>query len=154
MKQIPIDECPAGPELDAAVAKARYSEIELVIDLEHGLIATSETRLCESLESGWIGWESILKGEAESFCLKLLKYSTDITEAWELMELEKMAIIPLKSDRWLAIPYSAIPDDYTAYRIDLADGEIASTAPLAITRAYLKAKGVEFVEVADETNTG
>ena len=82
--------------------------------------------------------------------ISLSSWSTDIASAWELVKLEKMAIIPLKSDRWLAIPYSTIPDDYTAYKIDLIDGEIASTVPLAIVRAFLKAKGVEFVEVPEE----
>lgn len=149
MKRIPVDECPAGRAIDVAVAIAGYDK-NLVVDFEYGLIATSKMRLREALESGWIGWDSILKGEAGSFCLESPKYSTDIVAAWDLMRLESMAIIPLKSDRWLAIPYSAIPDDYTAYKIDLTDGEIASTAPLAIARAYLKARGVEFVEVPEE----
>jgi len=146
MKRIPIDECPAGPEIDAAVAKARYSEIELVIDLEHGLIATSETRLCESLESGWIGWKSTLNGEVESFCLKLLKYSTDITEAWELVDGAGIQHAPsiYRIARW-----------YCNFMVDGEQIESwATTAPLAIIRAFLKAKGIEFVEVPDETNTG
>ena len=153
MKRIPVDECPAGIEIDVAVARVRHSEINLVVDFEHGLIATSQERLAEALREGWIGWD-ISEDKPIRFCIKLSKYSTDIITAWELVELEKIAVIPLKSDRWLAIPYSTIPDDYTAYKIDLMDGEIASTAPLAITRAFLKAKGIKFVEVPDETNTG
>jgi len=132
MKQIPIDECPAGTYLDVAVAKAQYHGEHLVIDFKHRLFSTSDRAIS---------------------CIKLSRYSTDIAPAWELVEeLHDQSIFMCLSDEndlyeWYCGLTNAIDDRTISFEIG------ADTAPLAITRAYLKAKGVEFVEVADETNT-
>ena len=164
MKQIPVDECPAGSWLNVAVAIAQGWKYHKKCDR----CFISPKHVYDDRKYIGDNWDSTqchpyiedTNGNRYSLCpdghsnsldiISLSSWSTDIASAWELVELEKMAVIPLKNDQWLAIPYSAIPDDYTTYKIDLTDGEIASTAPLAITRAYLKARGVEFVEIPEE----
>jgi hypothetical protein len=93
MPQIPVDECPAGPAIDAAVAEA----------------------LGWHEDTGW--WMDKDNEIQEAACIgcnskSTWSPSTDITEAWELWEK-------------------------------------AETAPLAICRAFLKANGVEYVEVPE-----
>ncbi len=110
MKRIPIDECPAGLAIDAAVAEV------------------------------YTGPGIKLRVVLETFCP-----STDIAAAWELVEHwmaeNKENTFDIVSNqepklRWLAF-------------FESDKSMIADTAPLAITRAYLKAKGVEFIEVPD-----
>ena len=125
MKQIPVDECPAGTYLDVAVVKAQYHGEHLVIDFKHRLFSTSDRAIS---------------------CIKLSRYSTDIAAAWELIDRMGTQYAPsiYQIGQW-----------YCNFLVD--GGRIescAETAPLAITRAYLKVEEVEFVEVPDETNTG
>jgi len=98
MKQIPVDECPAGGEMDAAVAKVRQ-------------------------------------------CTEDPKPSIDPNAAWELMKVSGLGKVEI-------ITFGPWSETFLEF------GIIRGPDPLAITRAYLKVKGVEFVEVPDETNTG
>jgi hypothetical protein len=125
MPKIPVAQAPAGPALDAAVAEARTGN---------------------KWEEGW------MQG------VRPYPWSTDIAAAWELVEAEYMAIIPLDNGMWVApldvamTNYWNSPDGELAlsyYELHLGNSIVADTAPLAIARAYLKAKGVEEVEVPD-----
>ena len=110
MKRIPVDECPAGPALDAAVAE-------------------------------------VYKGPGVKLrvALETFQPSTDIAAAWELLESltedeSGISLLPylnrdIEGEWWMGFD--------TRFVIK------ANTAPLAITRAYLKVKDVEWVEVPD-----
>ena len=119
MPKIPIDECPAGPALDATVAEAlgfktRWFEYA---DGSEILLLVGKTA------SGNVDWRSIPA------------YSTNIAAAWELAEKERMRIG--WTEAW-DVPYAACRELICEY---------ADKHPLAICRAFLKANGVEYVEV-------
>ena len=130
MKQIPVDECPAGIYLDVAVTKAQYHGEHLVIDFKHRLFSTSDRAIS---------------------CIKLSRYSTDIAAAWELVE-----ILYRQAEEWISIARDSSGNYWAGVIGSVSDWDwwkyssVAGTVPLAITRAYLKAKGVEFVEVPEE----
>lgn len=127
MKRILVSKCPCGREIDAAVMRVMGWE--------------------RSRDGGW--WKLSSDGKR----LELDKYvspSFNMRYAWFLATELSIAVIPLQSGRWRATAHNAIPDDYTAYTIiDLSNGEVAEIASLAICRAYLRAKGVEYVEVLE-----
>lgn len=148
MTKIPVSEAPASPWLDAAVARAKYGD-DLVVDLEHGLIATSEDRLRESLGSGWIGWDCGPNGEAPSFCMELPKYSMHIGDAWDLKPEQGFVVICRFSDHSECEWHELIDADDPDCEGFLDYDTVAETAPLAITRAYLLARGVTEIEVPE-----
>ena len=130
MKQIPVDECPAGRGIDLAVEEVS------------GRIACDQW-IFELHPQGYI------KNCYHDACYPINyppQYSRNIEAAWGL--IYQMGIRYAPSIYQIAQWYCNF----------LVDGEriesCAITAPLAITRAFLKAKGIKFVEVPDETNTG
>ena len=140
MKQILVDECPVGVEIDAVVA-------EMVGDpgyfSDYVVINGTRKDIETWISKDWTPEEpppGCYAGEMP------YGYSIDIWSAWELIDRMGMQYAPsiYQIARW-----------YCSF---LVDGEriesCATTAPLAITRAFLRAKGIEFVEVPDETNTG
>jgi hypothetical protein len=158
MKRIPIDECPAGPALDAAAGKALgWTEYE-IDGLRFWQAPAQEEQPGEWESTGYFIYptHSDLHFELPAH-LRLYggkgtwRPSKDIAAAWELVEdLYKQAgewISTTRSHKgnYCAGVIGTVSDwDWWEYSSE------ADTAPLAITRAYLKAKGVEFVEVPDD----
>lgn len=123
MKRIPIDECPAGPEIDAAAGR--------VLGWQRASDGFTRTWLSPGgsriPNDDWIP-------------------STDIAAAWEL------AINPPESSNHVAVYLLSVSQNITGdWRARFGEQSMAigDTAPLAITRAYLKAKGIKFVEVEE-----
>ena len=115
MPKIPVDECPAGLAMDAAVAEC-------------------------------LGWkrcpgEKIDHWIPPDFDMPIVRsWSTDIAAAWELAELCKHGRFGVGwSESWV-VPYCVLGDIHI----------YAETVPLAICRAFLKARGGTHVEVPDE----
>lgn len=88
--------------------------------------------------------DSVIAGHVITW---VFPYSTDISEAWKLAKQlaldHEFFITNYKTERtcgWCA--------NYRKYQQEWASVD-ADTAPLAITRAYLKAHGIEFVEVPE-----
>jgi len=126
MKQIPVDECPAGIYLDVAVAKAQYHGEHLVIDFKHRLFSTSDRAIS---------------------CIKLSRYSIDIAAAWILAP---DVLFDYELRCWIkAWQTGNCVWDREGNGEFLVNSE-ADAAPLVITRTYLKAKGIEFVEIPEE----
>lgn len=134
MPKIPVDECPAGPEMDAAVAEA----LDLTLQRRDG-----ETR--------WLYLAGIYASEQDDWAEHedwrwVPSYSTDIAAAWELAEWATRNLffrpglcVPIASDnREWSCTFGA--EENRAY------GE---TVPLAICRAFLKANGVEYIEALE-----
>ncbi len=112
-----IDEMPAGPELDALVAKA------LDPDCTVSMAAIGEND--EDILAVW-KWNGLRDW------IPLPKFSTDIAAAWEVVEKlnrskRRVALCFTRSLGWSVILPG--PDDSTH----------SDTAPLAICRAALKA---------------
>jgi len=119
MKQIPVDECPAGVEIDAAVAKAiGWQKITIGPGAENKLMASGR--------------------DLDNRIRVVLQFSQDIEAAWELWE-------DVKKKVWADFI------DELEWRADTSCtfDVLRYITPLTITRAYLKAKGVEFVEVPE-----
>jgi len=135
MDLISVDVCPAGIALDLAVEELRQG-CSLVLDKERRLIATSVDRLRQTIESGWIGWEGS-KDTPAVFCLELPKYSTDMVAAFTLV------LNPPESENHVYLP-SITQHEAGDWLVSFGRmSPIAGhTLPLAITRAYLKARGV------------
>jgi len=155
MKQIPVDECPAGPELDAAVAKAMgWQKITIGPGAENKLIASGRDpdnrirvvlQFSQDIAAAWGLGEWILEHTNFESCSSYVKYDY----AQFMFHVQK------GSGDWPPVAYGEI---YTAageadpdYKLNQCG---ITVLPLAITRAFLKANEVEYVEVADETNTG
>lgn len=122
MKRIPVDECPAGPWLDAAVAEAQ------------GKIACDRWSPVNFPEPGYI------KVCWHDNCYPAnypAQYSRNIAAVWELVdemyEEEDQEIFSRFMKEWM--------------RAGLGPAHLTV---LRITRAYLKAKGIKFVEVPEE----
>lgn len=125
MPKIPVDECPAGPAMDAAVAEALGYEC-----------ACNECLFICPIHSS----DPDVK----------LHYSTDIAAAWEVIEYlrgETISNLGIKIgwDDHFSIRVAGYWKRYDDWWYDAE----AETFPLAICRAFLKANGVEFVEVPE-----
>jgi len=118
MPKIPIDECPAGPEMDAAVAEVLGFKTKWFEYPDGSKILL----LCDERDN----WRSIPAYSANN-----------IAAAWELVEKERMRIG--WTEAW-DVPYAACRELICEY---------ADKHPLAICRAFLKANGVEHVEVPE-----
>ena len=134
MPKIPIDEVPAGPGMDIAVALT-LGLGDIFQDGSNYYVASNRAAFQRMKETGRI-YE-----QAGHFCYPLATYSTDIAAAWKLAETYKHGGFGVGwSESW-GVPYCMMGDAY----------EYGDTVPLAICRAFLKANGVEFVEVTDAT---
>jgi hypothetical protein len=124
--KIKIDECPAGPAMDAAVAEVLGWENLHWEEVDRGPNHYAP--------EGW--WGDGPNGE----CYLDKSYSTDnIAAAWELLSHfdEYIRICRTSNDIWYFDT------------VDLVIETQATSAPLAICRAFLKANGIEFVEVPE-----
>jgi hypothetical protein len=133
MAKIPVINCPAGPALDAAVAK---------------VLGWTE------LPAGAPAWETpegrIRTWEPTSY--GMWQPSEDIASAWELVESMGIKHSPslYQVAKWhcnFLVEQKIPPQGYSVMKPLEASG---ITAPLAITRAFLLAHGVTEVEVADD----
>ncbi len=158
MPKVPVDECPAGPAMDAAVAQAL------------GIKTFPHPELWDGSFGGG-GWCPICKHSFSSdaqadeiSCLYPPQYSTDIAAAeklWDKLAEDHWVVsvcygpgrdgcsyasVQMQLDIFLAIDLLArIIDLLTRSPMDMdAKGE---TKALAISRAFLKANGVEEIEV-------
>ena len=127
MPKIPVDECPAGPALDATVAEA------LGLKTKWFEYADSKMRLClvGKTASGNVDWRSIPA------------YSTDIAAAWGLWDADMTIHRQDGQCHCILSPEYGLCMELLLSKASA----VADTAPLAICRAFLKANGVEYVEV-------
>lgn len=128
MPRILIDEAPAGPEMDAAIAEVLGGPRP-----PFGTVMTGW-----GLSRAWRPYNGL-------WCPH--PFSTDIAAAWELVErlyVQWDGFFALLCDtgHW----HCEGVEDFMENRVHA----IADTAPLAICRAFLRAHGVEYVEVEDE----
>jgi hypothetical protein len=135
-----VDECAAGLELDAQVAKIMGYRVQ---DYEE---YSQDGKHWEKRKTDYL-W--LLKENEPAKVAP--KWSTDITAAWGLVE--KLS----QDDKVVRVSVDAIcnsqlsscsihePDLYETMLIE----KIAETAPLAIVRAFLKANEVEYIEVPE-----
>jgi len=134
MKRVPISECPAGPWLDAAVAKAIGYEVNGA-----------------SVDDTFYPAGCIKSGEFVSFNRNLGAWwspSTDITAAWELVEegdlLVENFLTKNEDDKYVICHkyhgFGEWPEYYEGNDEDVS---------LVIARAFLRAKGVEYVEIPE-----
>lgn len=133
MSKILVDECPAGPEMDAAVA-------EVLTGHSFDGIGKIETR------DGTIAEFCRICGKPKGYHGRL-PYSTDIAAAWPV---HRAACAMLFSKRRLY--FEAIQE-----QTRLEDGSLvvwpdvlvtlADIFPEAICRAFLKVSGIEHVEM-------
>jgi hypothetical protein len=138
MAKIPVTDCPAGPALDAAVAKVLGWT-----DLTFNAYTPVGRKLCGTHPSGKGGFD----GHGRMI---VTRWSEDIARAWELwcaMDGEKR--LHEYSDGSCTCFLGGMSYGGSS---DYADGVHASAdkAPLAITRAFLLAHGGTEVEVPDD----
>jgi len=149
--KVPIDECPAGPAMDAAVAKALgwvkvecdgiYYWSDPSVDEWHtDRIASIYSTVGHKLEGAIVWSPSTDIAAAEELWNKLVE------EHWVMSvcygpgrDGSNYASVQMQLDKFL------ITDLMTRNPTDM-DAK-AETKPLAISRAFLKAKGIEYVEV-------
>ena len=126
MPKIPIDECPAGPAMDAAVAEALGWHW-------HDGRGTA----------GPSYWET---ADGDTAYIWDFEPSTDIVAAWELIEnlKKRRPMVTIQLDGWGSTWICWVDNN------NMNQWEKGETAPLTICRAFLKANGVEYVEVLHE----
>lgn len=155
--KILIDETPAGPEMDAAVAgmldKPGYFSDYIVINGKRHDVRT------------WI-WESWApedppKGWRAGLMPK--PYSTDIAAALDLIRWfheSRSVINKVTEERDLGIYLEVFSDlsggavivgDHPLYWYTEGFDDLRKDGPLAICRTFLRASGVEYIEVEDES---
>lgn len=133
MRQVSVDECPAGPWLDAAVAKALGYEVKGAF-----------------LDGVFFPAGCVKDGEWVSFNRDLGGWwpSTDLAAAWELVEESDLFVDNFltknEDGKYIVCPIYAGFGEYPEY-YEGADENVA----LAITRAFLKARGIARIEVPD-----
>ena len=139
MTKTPIDDFPAGPLLDAEVAR---------------ILGWTELRKMENCDD----WKGKPPGGP---WYVIPRYSVDIGAAWRLDEIARE-----KLDRcWVYITNVMLGPEYKeegfsvifhecgkplSHKPSIYGHSEGQTLPLAITRAFLKSQGVEEVEVKDE----
>ena len=131
MRQVPIDECSAGPWLDVAVAEAIGLQVKWVASDPWG--QSRPYYLAGYYKSRDEGWQ-----EREDW-RPVKQYSTDIAAAWFLIEegdlLTQNFLTKNEDDRYVICPkHVGFPECY--------EGADKKVAPI-IARAFLKAEGVE-----------
>ncbi|MGD8499539.1 MAG: hypothetical protein PVJ86_02765 [Phycisphaerales bacterium] len=140
--KVPVDECPAGPEIDAAVAQALGYEVQWSPQPD-GFRAPIYL-------VGTITWYD--DGVDRPHWTIVPNYSLEIAAAWELIERLKDKAFDVSLEIrwdfscWAACFFGDWTSGYGGDAIYRAEGE---TAPLTISRAFLKANGMEYVEVLE-----
>lgn len=139
MPKIPVDECPASPAMDAAVARALGLKVDWSEQPDGRKVAIYLGGEIDSKDGygRWIGWRP-------NWCI-VAQYSTDIAAAWGLLPKMQSAYGILLG----------ILHDVTECKImknnkpiiGRAEGEAIKRDAHAICRAFLKANGVEEIEV-------
>jgi hypothetical protein len=149
MVKIPVDECPAGTVMDAAVAKALSHLVFCQLDFDRWFIASDRDAFQQGLMNG-LFWEGG-GGREPRYCLDMPNYSADIAAAWKLFSYLCKEWFCVKSIfiKDLRIKVNLYRDSKALLYADPTITAIAQYAPLAITRAFLKANGVEYIEVPD-----
>lgn len=71
---------------DIDIARLVYGN-HIVYNERNRLIASSQERLDESLESGYVGWDNIGRNDLPSFCILLPYYTISMKDAWGLVEV-------------------------------------------------------------------
>ena len=130
-----VDDCPAGPALDAAVAKALGCDV--MMEKYAGRLAAFCSCELREHENPTMYVSGMLK------C-----YSRDIAAAWELeQEMPYFKLIRSSSTYWQC--KSVFCGDWLDHLCSSCGCQSADaeTVPLAICRAFLKAKGVTEVEI-------
>ena len=129
MPKIPIDECPAGPAMDMAVAEALGWHIEFWQDGADG-----GCELCDEEGNHVRPWSYDPSPRWR------WSPSTDIAAAWEfapgILNGKHLVFMGTHWAIWHFDGYDNMPND-----------AVGETAPLTICRALLKANGVEHMEV-------
>lgn len=133
MPKIPVDECLAGPEMDAAVAKALGLKVQwrLWIDEPQPIYLAG---IYADAHDDW--------AEHEDW-RQVLPYSTDIAAAWELLPKMQSAYGILLAILHNMAECKIMKDNKPI----VGRAESEEGAPLAICRAFLKANGIEYIEV-------
>jgi len=137
MPKIPIDEAPAGPAMDAAVAKALSYEVEW-----------SPQPDGSSAPIYLVGTIVDLGVELPHWII-VPNYSIDIAAAWEL---EESLGVDQQSDYIMAL-FNLVTTDlgapgFLAFK-KAVYWRMVHAGPLNKCRAFLKASGVEYVEVPE-----
>lgn len=149
MKRIPIDECPAGAEIDELAMRTLVEANELCH--EYGWWKNSEGK-------------TIIPACYDCNGEPTFSPSRYIGAAWDLIEDRKRCDFTDEYAISINYIFSESIDIHTAeWQVEFAGstsdefrgamGE-AGELPLAITRAYLKARGIKFVEAPDEERSG
>jgi hypothetical protein len=130
MAKTPVDETPAGPEMDAMIADT----LGLTIRRQQWPDGLSRFEyFAGTYANEYDGW-----AEHEDW-RHVLPYSTDIAAAWELLG---------HFDDYIRVCRTS--NDIFYFDIPNLSIEIqATSAPLAICRAFLKVNGVEYVKVPE-----
>jgi hypothetical protein len=127
--KVSIDDFPAGPRLDAEVAR---------------ILGWTELRKMEHCDD-WKG------KPPDGPWYVIPRYSTDIGAAWNLVKV----VLESPYDRFkIEVHWDEDTTEtlFPTYMCQITDDEawFCNTAPLAITRAFLKVGGVEEIEIEDE----
>jgi hypothetical protein len=128
--KIKVDECPAGPAMDAAVAEALGWENLHWKEMDRGPNHYAP--------EGW--WGDGPNGE----CYLAKSYSTDITAAWELWSnlCTNWFHAKLTFNDELHVTASLYRDSKSVQYADSTIEAMAEDGMLAICRVFLKANGV------------
>jgi hypothetical protein len=137
--KVKVEECPAGPHLDAAIAK-----IQGWTDLVFDAYTPVGRRLCGTHPSGKGGFYN--QGR-----MIVTQWSSGIAAAWELVEESDLFtdnyLTKNEDNKYVICPdyigFGEWPEYYEG-----ADENVA----LVITRAFLKAHRVKEIEVPDEAS--
>ena len=121
--RVPVDDCPAGPRLDAACAEAMGWKLEDGFWWKDGHI----TQPAENDP-----WENQIAWAP----------SARIEHAWVLMEAERLHVGPLEHSWYCSDRHNF----NTIEPFGATTVMVAETAALAICRVFLKARGVKIVE--------
>lgn len=130
-----VDDCPAGPGMDAAVARVL------------GQVACDQWRLMRASPPTYymeVDMETKDRPCGHSNCYPVDSgpppHSVRIGRAWELVEKMKLHVGPIVDDLGRTSGWYCA-DDHDLNEAAVFHG--GGTAPLAICRAFLKANGVE-----------
>lgn len=146
MAKIPVDEAPAGPEMDAACAEAMGHQV-YYCDIRKQFFVASSKDAFEEMQERSALFVNTCSDKPARYCQRLPKPSTRIEHAWQLVESddwpESWVIDPEGKDGAWIYEWEWLDEQNL---IPICGGNPAS---LAISRAFLKAKGVTEIEVPE-----